>query len=313
MNEEVIVTDFKGHSERYDHVVMASHADQTLKMLTDPSPAERDLLGAFRYSRNLAALHTDESFMPKRRAVWSSWNYIGSRDAVRDDVCVTYWMNRLQNIESQKPLFVTLNPPRPPRAGTLLHSEVYDHPIFDAALSPLNESCGCCKASRTPGFAVRISEQAFTKTDCRRDLLSPSSSATCADRGGWQTVWLYRPYGESGRHESIGAAAMTLHSSLYVGSVMHRRLQPRMHSFRYNAFWFLIDLDELAELSRKLRWFSYNGPNAFSFYDADHGDGTATPLRAQVEHSSWRRASILLAAKFTCSVCRAHSAIALIR
>ena len=132
MNEEVIVTDFKGHSERYDHVVMASHADQTLKMLTDPSPAERDLLGAFRYSRNLAALHTDESFMPKRRAVWSSWNYIGSRDAVRDDVCVTYWMNRLQNIESQKPLFVTLNPPRPPRAGTLLHSEVYDHPIFDA-------------------------------------------------------------------------------------------------------------------------------------------------------------------------------------
>ena len=70
--------------------------------------------------------------MPKRRAVWSSWNYIGSRDAVRDGVCVTYWMNRLQNIESEKPLFVTLNPTRPPRAGTLLYSEVYDHPIFDA-------------------------------------------------------------------------------------------------------------------------------------------------------------------------------------
>jgi predicted NAD/FAD-binding protein len=77
-------------------------------------------------------LHTDESFMPKRRAVWSSWNYIGSRDVASDNVCVTYWMNRLQNIQSEKPLFVTLNPPRPPRAGTLLHSEVYDHPIFDA-------------------------------------------------------------------------------------------------------------------------------------------------------------------------------------
>ena len=76
---------------------------------------------------------------------------------------------------------------------------------------------------------------------------------------------------------------MTLRSSLYVGSVMHRRLQPRMHSFRYNAFWFLLDLDELAELSRKLRWFSYNRPNVFSFYDADHGDGTATPLRTQIE------------------------------
>jgi len=131
---EIIITDSKGQSERYDHVVMGSHADQSLRMLADPSPGERDLLGAFRYSRNLAVLHTDESFMPKRRAVWSSWNYIGCRNpnAVIDGVCVTYWMNRLQNIESDKPLFVTLNPPRAPRAGTLLHSEVYDHPIFDA-------------------------------------------------------------------------------------------------------------------------------------------------------------------------------------
>ena len=90
------------------------------------------MLGAFRYSRNLAVLHTDESFMPRRRAVWSSWNYIGARGAAGDCVSVTYWMNLLQSIDSEKPLFVTLNPPRPPRAGTLLHSEVYDHPIFDA-------------------------------------------------------------------------------------------------------------------------------------------------------------------------------------
>jgi predicted NAD/FAD-binding protein len=132
INGDVIITDSTGHSERFDHVVMANHADQALAALADPSTKERELLGTFRYSRNLAVLHTDETFMPERRAVWSSWNYIGSRDAVRDSVCVTYWMNRLQNIESDKPLFVTLNPPRPPRAGTLLHSEVYDHPIFDA-------------------------------------------------------------------------------------------------------------------------------------------------------------------------------------
>jgi predicted NAD/FAD-binding protein len=132
INGGVIVTDSTGHSERFDHVVLANHADQALAALADPSTKERELLGMFRYSRNLAVLHTDETFMPERRAVWSSWNYIGSRDAVRDSVCVTYWMNRLQNIESDKPLFVTLNPPRPPRAGTLLHSEVYDHPIFDA-------------------------------------------------------------------------------------------------------------------------------------------------------------------------------------
>jgi DUF1365 family protein len=76
---------------------------------------------------------------------------------------------------------------------------------------------------------------------------------------------------------------MTLRSSLYVGSVMHRRIQPRMHRFRYQAFWLLLDLDELDKLSSKLRWFSHNRSNIFSFYNADHGDGTQTPLRVQVE------------------------------
>lgn len=129
----VVVTDSKGQTVRYDHIVMAMHADQALAALADPSPRERALLGSFRYSRNLAVLHTDESFMPKRHAVWSSWNYLGGRTAQPGSVCVTYWMNRLQNITSERPLFVTLNPTRPPRAGTLLHSEVYEHPVFDAS------------------------------------------------------------------------------------------------------------------------------------------------------------------------------------
>ena len=76
---------------------------------------------------------------------------------------------------------------------------------------------------------------------------------------------------------------MTLRSSIYVGSVMHRRLKPRMHHFRYRAFWFLLDLDELTELSNKLRWFSHNRANVFSLYDTDHGDGSQTPLRVQIE------------------------------
>ncbi len=76
---------------------------------------------------------------------------------------------------------------------------------------------------------------------------------------------------------------MTFRSAIYVGSVMHRRLRPRRHHFRYRAFWLFLDLDELAELSSRLRWFSYNGSNLFSLYDSDHGDGSATPLRTQVE------------------------------
>ncbi len=129
----VIVTDSRGEPSRYDHVVMATHADQALSALSDPAPDETELLGAFRYSRNLAVLHSDPSFMPRRRAAWSSWNYIGSRDQTANSTGVTYWMNRLQGIPDQTPLFLTLNPPRPPHAGTLYHSEVYHHPIFDAA------------------------------------------------------------------------------------------------------------------------------------------------------------------------------------
>lgn len=76
---------------------------------------------------------------------------------------------------------------------------------------------------------------------------------------------------------------MSFRSQLYVGSVMHRRLRPCVHQFRYRAFWLLLDLDELPRLSDELRLFSHNRPNVFSLYNADHGDGTATPLRQQVE------------------------------
>lgn len=127
-----LVRDGNGNTERYDHVVLATHADQSLALLEDADDAERSILGAFRYSHNLAVLHTDARFMPKRQAAWSSWNFIGDRDG-EAGVCVTYWMNRLQSIAGPQNLFVTLNPPEPPHAGTLLRSEVYEHPMFDAA------------------------------------------------------------------------------------------------------------------------------------------------------------------------------------
>jgi uncharacterized protein len=128
----VVVRDGNSNAERFDHVVLAAHADQSLALLEDADAAERSILGAFRYSRNLAVLHTDARFMPKRRAAWSSWNFIGNRDSDAA-VCVTYWMNRLQSIPGAQDMFVTLNPPEPPHAGTLLHSEVYEHSIFDTA------------------------------------------------------------------------------------------------------------------------------------------------------------------------------------
>jgi DUF1365 family protein len=76
---------------------------------------------------------------------------------------------------------------------------------------------------------------------------------------------------------------MTTGSALYIGSVMHRRMRPQVHRFRYRAFWCLFDLDELPQLSQRLLWFSHNRANLFSLRDRDHGDSSATPLRKQIE------------------------------
>lgn len=121
-----------GPARRHDHVVIATHADQALRLLGDASATERGLLGAFGYTRNRAVLHADAALMPRRRAVWASWNYAGDRRGVQPP-CVTYWMNRLQGLPAQHPLFLTLNPRQEPRPELLLHTELYEHPLFDAA------------------------------------------------------------------------------------------------------------------------------------------------------------------------------------
>ena len=120
----------------HDHTVLACHADQALALLGGGATRrENAVLGAFRYTRNLAVLHTDASLMPRRRGAWASWNHLGRSGVPHEAAqpCVSYWMNRLQGLEGDKQYFVTLNPPRPPRPGTLLRAENYEHPVFDAA------------------------------------------------------------------------------------------------------------------------------------------------------------------------------------
>jgi len=129
----VVVTDSSGHVDRFDHVVMAAHADQSLAMLADATPRERNILGAFRFNTNRAVLHSDAALMPKRRKVWSAWNYLTRHVGETGNAAVTYWMNRLQDIPQSPSLFVTLNPPVEPRADLVLREEIYEHPIFDSA------------------------------------------------------------------------------------------------------------------------------------------------------------------------------------
>lgn len=132
LGNKVAVEDARGVAEAYDHVVIAAHADEAFDLLADPDPSERHLLGRWRYTRNRAVLHGDSSLMPRRRRVWSSWNFIGGRDRDSEQaLCVTYWMNRLQSLDPEQPLFLTLNPVREPAAGTVIREFEYTHPFFD--------------------------------------------------------------------------------------------------------------------------------------------------------------------------------------
>ena len=120
---------------RFDRVVVAAHADAALRLLADPSAEERRLLGAFTFQPNRAILHRDPALMPRRRACWSSWNYIADASAAGEEtpVFVTYWLNRLQNLGDAPPLFLSLNAARHPREETVLAEFAYDHPQFDGA------------------------------------------------------------------------------------------------------------------------------------------------------------------------------------
>jgi predicted NAD/FAD-binding protein len=131
----VVVDDSHGHSEAYDHVVIAAHSDEALAMLTDASTQERAILGAIRYAPNVAYLHRDPQLMPRRKRAWASWNFLRwpRQGSPVNDVAVTYWMNNLQNIEATRPLFVSLNPPFAPRPEFTFGRYAYDHPQYDAA------------------------------------------------------------------------------------------------------------------------------------------------------------------------------------
>lgn len=127
----VHITDDKGHTETYDHLVLACPADIARTLIDDPSPAETELLSCFRFQDNLAVLHRDHRVMPKRKSAWASWVY--RADGIDDEhaITVSYWMNSLQGIDHRLPLFVTLNP-----AVEIPQDKVFDtynfrHPIFD--------------------------------------------------------------------------------------------------------------------------------------------------------------------------------------
>ena len=120
-----------GERRHFDEVVFACHADEALALLADPSDVERNVLSSFRFTTNHAVLHTDKRFMPRRKHLWSSWNYLRG-DGDERALSLTYWMNSLQPLQTKTNVFVTLNPHLEFAPGTVQYEVDYEHPLFDA-------------------------------------------------------------------------------------------------------------------------------------------------------------------------------------
>lgn len=131
-DHEVVLTTPDSGSEAFDQVVFATHADQTLAILDDASPAEREILAAFPYQPNEGVLHTDTRLLPRRRSAWASWNYHIEDDA--DGIAtVTYDLSRLQGIDSPEPILFTLNRTDSIRPETVIGRYQFEHPAYSLA------------------------------------------------------------------------------------------------------------------------------------------------------------------------------------
>lgn len=150
----VFVKGRNGDIERYDHAVLACHSDQALALLDDASNAEAAVLGALRYAPNKAVVHRDASLMPQNERIWSSWNYMSAPadETGSSPASVTYWMNRLQNIDRKYPLFVTLNPHREPAEELTFARFEYAHPQLDAAAVAAQAMLGDIQGLRNTWF-----------------------------------------------------------------------------------------------------------------------------------------------------------------
>ena len=153
----VTVTTKTGAHESFDYVVIGAHGDEALSMLADPSTEEQRILSAFKFENNRVVLHRDPALMPKRQPVWSSWNYLEPAKHARPGNqarrgSVTYWMNRLQNIDHQYPLFLSVNPLVEPADHLVFAEFGYDHPLYDLATIAAQRALGSIQGSQRTWF-----------------------------------------------------------------------------------------------------------------------------------------------------------------
>ena len=168
----VMVHDSLGHHELYDHVVVATHSDQALALLSDPSADESAVLGDIGYAPNIVYLHRDVRLMPKRRNAWASWNFLRwKREGSHvNDVAVTYWMNQLQELPDDKPLFVSLNPPFAPDPDLTFGRYMCEHPQYDAKAFAAQKRLGDIQGQRHTWFCGAWTGYGFHEDGLRSGL-----------------------------------------------------------------------------------------------------------------------------------------------
>ena len=143
-------------TRRFDQLVLATHSDQALALLgSDADDRERAVLGAIRYHRNRAVLHTDTAVLPRRRAAWAAWNYERAGDAAQESggVCLHYLINRLQPLPWSQPVIVSLNPVRPVARTAVMAEFDYAHPVFDLAALRAQAEVPALQGLRNTWFA----------------------------------------------------------------------------------------------------------------------------------------------------------------
>ncbi len=158
-SEDNVRVSIGGEYMDYDQVVLASHANQSLKMLEEPTDEEKEILTKFSYVSNSAYLHSDKNLMPLRKSAWSSWNSITKENKT----CVTYWLNKLQNLKTEKDYFLTLNPVERISEENIIKKVNFTHPYFNNENVTLQKHLHKLQGKKELGTAVVILVMVFTK------------------------------------------------------------------------------------------------------------------------------------------------------
>ncbi|MFN0263617.1 NAD(P)/FAD-dependent oxidoreductase [Tepidamorphus sp. 3E244] len=190
-----LVEDARGAVRPFDQVVIATQADQALGLLDAPADEEARLLGAFAYQENLAILHSDRRLMPKRRRIWSAWNFLKSGAQGRSELCLTYWMNELQSLDTRWPVLVTLNPYDEVHPKAEHGRFAYRHAVFDNAALTAQKDLWSLQGQKRTWFCGSYFGYGFHEDGLQAGL------AVAEAIGGVRRPWYVD--NESGRIHSI--------------------------------------------------------------------------------------------------------------